>query len=110
MCFIDFEPTFYYYCFYCKKGFSIEKDKLKIHWAYGDCKSLREGYSTRLIVQPHPFLFCKVFLNPQNVDMDLNELVIQKISWPCINFHFTTWDNWKSANQEIWHNTEDDTE
>ena len=71
MCFIDFEPTFYYYCFYCKKGFSIEKDKLKIHWAYGDCKSLREGYSTRLIVQPHPFRFCKVFLNPQNVDMDL---------------------------------------
>ena len=109
MCLIA-EPTIYYHCFYCKKGFSTEKEKLKEHWESGGCKRLRECYTTRLIVQPRAGYFCKAFLNPKNVDMDLYELVIKKISWPNINFHFTTGNNWKSARQETWLDTESDVE
>jgi hypothetical protein len=44
--------------------------------------------------------YVTAFLNPANVDLDLQELVLKKIIWPDLVFHFTTHSRWKRARQE----------
>lgn len=89
-----------YACFYCKKDCYSSKDNLKKHWQE-KCKRLKSCYNSRLMVKSGANLnYVTAFLNPANVDIDLQELVLKKIVWPDLVFHFTTHSRWKRAKQE----------
>ena len=62
---------------------------------------MRECFSTRLIIKPGAKLrYVTVFFNPQNIDIDLEEVVLKQIDWNTSNIHFTTHNRWKKAMQE----------
>ena len=91
-----------YCCFYCKRNFGVEKEKLEEHWTAG-CKRMRECYSSRLVVNMFMNLnSCKIFFNPKNIDIDIENVVLKNLAWPLLNFHFTTRNNWKTARQETY--------
>jgi len=91
-----------YACYYCKKDFYANKEALTAHWDKG-CKRMRECFTTRLIVKPGSKLtFVTVFLNQQNIDIDLAEVIFKHIDWPTTNIHFTTHNRWKKARQEVY--------
>ena len=94
--------SIHYSCFYCKKDFFANKLLLKAHWEKG-CKRMRECFNTRLIIKPSSSLrYVTVYFNPQNIDIDLPEVVLKHIDWPTTNIHFTTHNRWKKARQEIY--------
>jgi len=92
--------TVFYACFYCKKDFFNMKEKLEQHWVDG-CKRMRECYSSRMIVQTSPELkFVTIYFNPQNINIDIENLILKQITWPVLQIHFTTRSNWKKTKQE----------
>ena len=90
----------HYACYYCKKDFFATKSALTTHWEKG-CKRMRECFSSRLIIKPGAKLrYVTVFFNPQNIDIDLEEVILQHIDWNPSTIHFTTHNRWKKARQE----------
>ena len=76
------------------------KEKLEEHWKDG-CKRMRECYSSRLIIQTSPTLsYVTVYLNPKNIHIDLEKVILKEITWPVMQIHFTTRSNWKKTKQE----------
>jgi hypothetical protein len=96
--------TVLYGCFYCKKTFGIEKGDVKEHWNKG-CSKMVGCYTADLLVKfsdtfQTPINRCLVYVNPRNIDVDVNKSVLPLISWPEQLFRFTSENNWKDVEHD----------
>lgn len=90
-------------CYYCKKSFGINKDKLKEHWKDG-CKRMSACYTSQMSVKMSDSLsYCVAYVNQVNIDIDVKESVIPLISWPQLVFQFSSKNNWKKIKHNKFH-------
>jgi hypothetical protein len=86
-----------YACYFCKESFAYSKKELKSHFFEEGCDKMDNNCTQIMIIETSEDLkTCRVYLNPINVDMHLDE-TLKKLKWPATTQCFFSNNEWYTA-------------